>query len=257
MYVLVLVVEKQHSEHIRAYLNSQLEQRMNKNSKYSLRAFAKYLDFEPSFLSKLLSGKRSITTQTYQKITTKLGVPASHFLGPGEPENKKTEVHQIQIDEFKMISDWYHFAILELIQTKNFKFDIEWIAQQLKINSHEANQAILRLENLGYLKIKNKKIKILKIKNSTLSINQTATALKDLQKHILNQAIDAIDFTPFDERIQITMTSAIDSDLLPEAKNKVRIFLKELTRFLESGKKRDRVFQTSISMFPVQIKRDQ
>ena len=52
---------------------------------------------------------------------------------------------------FKIISDWYHYAILELTELKEFESDINWISQRLGISKIEAHMGIKRLKNIGLM----------------------------------------------------------------------------------------------------------
>lgn len=42
-----------------------------------------------------------------------------------------SDPNQLSMDQFAIIADWYHFAILNLINTPGFKSDISWIAKRL------------------------------------------------------------------------------------------------------------------------------
>ncbi len=58
----------------RIFVKEELLLRTAKNPSYSLRAFAKSLQVEHSALSKILSGKRSLTPEMIYRISTRLGV---------------------------------------------------------------------------------------------------------------------------------------------------------------------------------------
>jgi hypothetical protein len=47
------------------------------------------------------------------------------------------------------------------------------------------------------------------------------------------------------------MTMAIDTALIPEAKDKTTKFRRELAKFLSRGEKRDEVYHLSISLYPI------
>ena len=49
------------AQNFQTCLRNELERRCKANPAYSLRAFAKFLGVDPSFLSKVLSGKREVT----------------------------------------------------------------------------------------------------------------------------------------------------------------------------------------------------
>jgi uncharacterized protein (TIGR02147 family) len=58
----------------REYLRNVLEEKQQKNSRYSLRSFAKTIGVAPSSLSSALSGTRGLSTQHAQIVGKKLGL---------------------------------------------------------------------------------------------------------------------------------------------------------------------------------------
>jgi uncharacterized protein (TIGR02147 family) len=72
-----------------------------------------------------------------------------------------------------------------------------------------------------------------------------------MQKQILTQALVALEEVPIEKRDQTSMTMAIDSSLIPEAKLRITRFRRELSSFLENGKKKDQVYQLALSLFPL------
>ena len=126
-------------------LFQELDRRKSLNNSYSLRAFARDLDISASGLSQILSRKQGVSIKVADKIVGKLtcsenekkwfceSVGALHARSSkvkikckskiDEYENSKTEFSVIQLEYFKVISDWHHFAILELTHIKGFKSD--------------------------------------------------------------------------------------------------------------------------------------
>ena len=100
------------SELVRDLLASELLSRCEKNPKYSLRSYARYLGLEASELSKIMRGKRQVSHRMYLKLSSKLPITS--------PQQKQC-YHTLEQDIFHAIADWYHFAILALIKTTNFK----------------------------------------------------------------------------------------------------------------------------------------
>lgn len=203
-------------------------------------------------------GRRKITVRAIRKLGPRLG------LNPKELARycEKAEVRSLESgdeytalvhDHFQMISDWYHFAILELVTTATFRAEIKWIARVLGISVAETRAAVARLERLGFLKIDAKAgWQLIGPKDTTtLGTELTSAALRKMQKQILEKAIIAVDEVPAHQRDQSAMTMAIDSARLPEAKERITKFRRELSRFLESGATRDHVYQLSISLFPL------
>jgi uncharacterized protein (TIGR02147 family) len=148
-------------------MKDELARRLEKNSRYSLRAFAKFLDIDASVLSRLLTGQKRLTPMLSHKILAKLDLSpkeAKNFLSSvveayeeegvqrKNPELKsmlkktrsKSNDKDLTPEMFRIISDWYHYAILQLMQSPHFKFDFKWIAKELDIQEMEAKLAIER-----------------------------------------------------------------------------------------------------------------
>lgn len=58
--------------YFREYLNTELESRTEDNENYSLRAFAKFLEIDPSLLLRIMTGKQSLSLNKAQEIAEKL-----------------------------------------------------------------------------------------------------------------------------------------------------------------------------------------
>lgn len=265
------------SEKVRIYLEQEFENRCRSNSNYSLRSFAKSLNVDSSYLSKVLSKKRTLNHKALITFAEKLGYPKdfdflksdvspnpistskantnSKSIGRQKKASQMKTALQLQfnalkLDEFKLISDWYHYAILEIINLDSFKPDTKWIATELNIPFGECYAAINRLKRLGLLKI-SENGDWESQPNTTTTNNFSTTAFKTLQKQILEQAISALDKTAMPERDQTSITMCIDRKRLPEAKAKIKKFRRELMLFLENGDSKDEVYQLSLSLFPI------
>ena len=242
----------------RLFLQRELVRRCKNNSSYSLRAFSKFLKTDASYLSKILAGKRKLTPPIIKRLGLQLGLRPNDlniFNSSAETILVTTSFQQLADDSFQLISDWYHYAILELISVKNFSLEPQTIAKSLGIKVIEANDALERLHRLGMIS-KNKKGQIITTpkNHTTVGTAHKSEALRKLQKQILTMAITALDETPIEERDQSAMTMAIDTRLIPEAKEKIKTFRRDLCAFLESGSKKDRVYHLSLSLYPISKK---
>ncbi len=151
------------SQDFKTYLQEELVLRSKRNPSYSLRSFAKAIGVSPSFLSKLLHGQRRITDQVLEKISTNLNLDPtirSTFAGEekssGDPE---MTFRNLQLEYFKVISDWYHYALIELTNLDGFQNSPEWIAFKLGITVNQAKSAVERLLNLELLELKGGKLR--------------------------------------------------------------------------------------------------
>lgn len=231
----------------RVWLQDEYSRRCRTNSSYSLRAFAKQLGFDSSTLSQILSGKRKVSDKTVQKVTEKIGTPPS-ITNPTTVHDSKYML--LSMDAFTVISDWYHYAILDLTLIKGFKSEVPWIASKLNISTLDAKLAIERLLRLGMLVQKSGKLKLSKINNTNYIEGQTSSAHKEYQRQIITKALHAIDNCPADKKDISSMTIAANSKKLKVAKEKIKKFRRELCTFLEDGEK-DSVFQLGVQLYPL------
>ncbi|MFK8137740.1 MAG: TIGR02147 family protein [Bdellovibrionales bacterium] len=240
----------------RLYLQEELVRRIKKNQRYSLRAFAELLETHSGSLSQVLAGKRKLSVKKIEDWSYKLG------LDPQTAESFKKEslrreipgvdTVDLEIEEFYLIQDWYHFAILELVNTQGFSAKPAWIAKRLGIKVVEAKIAIERLMRLNFLSLDKKgNYRVINSNVSTLGSKESDVALRNLQKKILNQAQDALDEIDPRKRLQTTITSRVKKDKLEEVKQKILDFQQELNVYLEEQENCEEVYQISFSCFPV------
>lgn len=86
---------------------------------------------------------------------------------------------------------------------------------------------------------------------TTVGHEFTNVALKNMQRQVLQKALAALDEVEFEKRDQSSITMAVDSSKIPQARAMTKKFRRELSSFLESGGSRDAVYQLSLSLFPL------
>lgn len=255
----IIVTEDERSI-FRLWLQKQFTERCKKNARYSLRAFAKNLELDASTLSQVLSGKRRLSKKGIQNICDKLSVSPKELQLFGLIENKKNEAEenylQVSIDTFAIISEWYHYAILELTYVSGFKADPKWIARKLSITVEEAKSAVERLIRVGLLLEENGSlIKSSKKLTNNGTIN-TSGAHKELQKQVISKALMAVDEVPQDEKDITSMTMAIDTKNLDKARLLIQKFRRDLCELLEDGDQ-EQVYNLGIQLYPISKKQEQ
>ncbi len=254
-------------------LAEELHRRCTKNARYSIRAFARALNLDPGALSRILSGKQIPSFHVAEKILSNLDFTPNEraiFLDSLNEVQKKRPLkrvrqesnnpflnnlsqNELNIELYKVISSWYHIAILELTMLDNFEGNSKWISKQLGISQVEAKLALDRLFDLNLLEVKNGKIRKTQEQLTTNSKTISTPALRTNQKEFLEKAIESLENDPIEERNTTSMTMAIDPELLPLAKEKIHDFNKELCQLLESKSKR-RVYNLEIALYPLQKK---
>lgn len=230
-----------------------------RNSRMTLRALARRLELSPGRLSEFLSGKRRITVKTAQRISERLALdPARkhHFLRTigspgraGRASESPTNYHLLALDQFALIADWYHYAILSLTEIKGFKSKEEWIAKRLGISTIQVRAALQRLVRVGLLKVEDGRW-VTTGRNLETPSDIASSALRRSHRQDLKRAMRALDEVALEERDITAMTMAIDVRRLPEAKRRIREFRKDMARFLEHGEANE-VYNLNIQLIPL------
>lgn len=226
--------------------------RCQKNSAYSLRAYSHFLGIDQSLLSKILRGKRKISALNAKNLILKLGLKEQELNVATNDQPPVKNFFQLSDDEFEAISEWYHFAILELMKTKNFRSDFNWVAKRLGLHVEQIRSALDRLQRLGFIRIERNRWQLNSPNNSWTSASKTSGARRILQKKLLEQGVAAIENIPFELRENGSLTIAIDKKRLPEFKDKLRLFREDLAKFFQKDTKNlDEVYNLSLAFFPI------
>lgn len=249
-----------HYSDYRDYLRDELERRLAKNPTYSLRAFARHLGISPQMLSFVVNRKKNISSGVASQFADRLNLDpagASRFIDLVElsktrkPTAKKIledrlsegareslpEFRALEASKFKVISDWHHYAILELTQTEGFKSDIAWIAKRLGLKVFEVEQAVERLKVLELLE-ENSLGRLVRTEvNLTATYEAPNAALRKLAKQYLEKSIAALEDQTMEERDVTNITMSVDPKRIPQAKKMIADFRRKLCAFLEQGER--------------------
>jgi uncharacterized protein (TIGR02147 family) len=155
-------VEACPADAFRRTLQAELARRCSRNSRYSLRAFAKYLGVDHSTLSQLLRGKRRLTDATVRKLGYRLGLEPAQIeifaaaarAEPARAVPAEAPVTQLAAEALLVLRNRHHLAILELVRLPTFRPDVRWIARVLDTSPDQVNVALQHLLRLGLLRMK-------------------------------------------------------------------------------------------------------
>lgn len=244
----------------RDWLYAEYLVRKNRNTNYSLRKFASTLSCSPGSLCEIFSGKRSFTKEFAQRVTKKLKysprqsqqlfslVELSRRSKPLSP-NKAFLYRKVRNDKFQLIHQWYHFALLSLIETDNFQMDPNWIANRLGVEPQQVNSALVRLEQLGLIHRHENSI-TLGQQGTTTNHDLPSEAIRENHRQILKKTTQCLDSVGIRQRDLTSISLAIDPSKIPAAKRKIRRFRRSLARFLESGS-RTEVYSLNVQLIPL------
>jgi plasmid maintenance system antidote protein VapI len=244
----------------RAYLQGEIVRRCKANPRYSLRAFAKSLGIDSSSLSQILKGSRAVTPNLVRKLGTRL------CLSPEEleqylPLKRKRGARaapaaetNLTIEVYHLIADWYHYAIFELVTVRGFRRDPRWIARRLGITPAEAHIALERLLRLE-LVVARADGSLAQGTSFITTVGNpfTDVALRKSQAQILALSAKALEEVPLERRDHSGTCMAIHTRRIPEAKEMIKRFRRELCDHLQQDLDRDAVYQLGVSFYPLTL----
>lgn len=255
--------EKPQFETFRQLLQQTLIDRCKRNPAYSLRSFAQSLGVNHAILSLLLRSKRKMTERHVLTIGTKLGLKPhelSYYIDqlkleqPLTFESKYVRYLALSPDQFEVLTNWFPDAILELMRTKDFQSNAEWIATRLGISNVEAQATLERLERLKMIRRKaDGSYEDCVGDTSTIPFGETtASAQRIHQKLLLELSSQKIETVPLEQRSHTSTTLAIPMKKLALAKQMIREFRSKMQRALqEPAGTNEEVYQLQVSFFPL------
>lgn len=252
-----------HQLAVQQLLQTRFTEAKVKNPSFSLRAFARKIGLSHAMTSRVLSGKRQVSSTLARKIAEAL------LLDPQETSellslfpNKKLKRNptdtvdpqylQLTADHFKMISDWHYFAILSLLKTHDFKNDPAWIAERLGLPITIAVQAIERLKRLELVS-EDEKGQLKRVSPRYRTTDDIANlSLRKAHFTNLELAKKSLEMDAVHERDFSSLTLAFRSSSLPDAKIAIRKFQDEFdAQFEGSESDPDEVYRLCVSLFPL------
>lgn len=138
-----------------------------KNPNFSIRAFARKLGMQPSATNEIMKGERRISRKVAEQIADRLMLdpserndllkdfPLKLKRKSNKTREKDLEVLKLTSNQFALISDWIHFALLSLMRLKEFRSDIGWMAERFGVSETEIRKALMKLQHLNLIFIAN------------------------------------------------------------------------------------------------------
>lgn len=241
---------------MRDVLLAELDRRRARNSMYSLRAFSRDLGIGLGSLSEVLSGKRDLSKSNVLKILQSIEVSKEQkelLLNKDKTSknqiNPQDEYQLLLEDQFKLISDWYYLAILNLAKIKKNKANADWIAERLGVENYRVIEALERLQRLGLLSIeKNKLVRTAQPLTTSRDLPSTAIRKHHAQNLLLAEQSLHRDEVQLREFGSVTMP--VNMKNLPKLKELLLKTRKKAADLLEEGETTE-VYTLSFQLFPL------
>lgn len=258
----------------RRFLTRELEDRCQRNPRYSLRAYARDLGLQPGKLSEILRGRCGLSGAMASSLSDRLKLNAQekrHFIALVEAEHARSPLRrqqaredlktleaqhgfsEVDLERFKIISDWQHLAIHELFLTKGFAGTPAAAARKLGLTEAQALDAMERLAAFGLLQIAEGLWSRVEMSLG----HSTGLPSREIRRHhgqLLERAMGALENVSTEERDFSSLTLAIPEEALPRVRDMIKEFRRRLNREMEEARDKDRVYCLNVNFFPLDRK---
>lgn len=256
---------------LKTYLNFALNQKKQRNKRFSIRAWSKKVGLKnPSLLLNVLKGERKISVEFGNKILPTLELKEdetkyfeilvlanlaksqreldlyAELLEQTKPDCNRSDLSPTH---FKHIANWYHLVILEMFSLKNFQFDVKYIQAHLRkeISESDIQDSIDNLVKLGFLS-KNGNLYERSKSNPVLKDEIPSQAVKLHHHQMLLRAIEAITGQDIHERDLRSTKLGFRNENFSKVKETIREFHRRIQK-LSTSKNSDHIFAFNSQFF--------
>lgn len=265
-------MSKEQGLNYRQFLLRELASRARRNPAYSLRAFARDLEIPAPKLSQALRGIKGFSSQRAYAIAEKLNLSESEkelFVDLVDSEHSRSRVgrelaqnrvaqkigddgfKELDLERFQIISDWFHFAILELTEVQDFDSSSKWISRRLGISLEETEKAVDRLLDFGLLARNKKNVLVQTQADLATPSGIPSRSIREQHSQLLQKADVALEKFDVNERDFSAITLAVANEDISKAKNLIKDFRRKFNKEMQSTPKKDRVYCISVQFFPL------
>lgn len=259
----------------RAFLHAHVDATKATNPAFSMRSWCARLGFKsPATLNMILRGKRhpgagavaqfvsyfqfSQNQREYFERLVDLAkakdnpMRLAHALEALRQIHPDRELHLVDLDTFAVNSNWYFFALREMVSSADFREEPEWISRKLymRVSPKKTSDAIDLLLKTGWL-VRDAH-GFLNASESQITTNADISheAIKRFHEQMLDLAKLSIRSTPVPLRDIAGSTFNIDLSELPAFKAELRKMRRQLYQRFERPKA-NATYQLNVQLFPL------
>lgn len=257
----------------REWLNDLFAEKKRDTPHFSYRLFGSKVNLDPSFLAKVLSGKRDLSTKSVESIAGYFSLTegeASYFqtlltFAKAKKESDKqiifdelmvlrrTESRVIVADQYEFYTKWYYSALRNLLQIYRFDGeDFRKLGKQLSpaISALQARTAIELLEKLSLIEIGEEGFYQLTQLAVSTGTKWDSLAIRKYHQNNIDLGREAIDRFPKDIRDISGVTMNIGKDDLPKIREMITKFRQDLIQYVNRDATPEQVYHLNLQFFP-------
>lgn len=251
------------------YIKLEFHLRKNRRPQYSMRAFARDLCFSPSSLNDFMKGRVGMSEDRIHNLARKLDWSIdrsqhfSHLIkAKFEKDAAKRQSAQMQVkiklrdkssyfdlNEFKVISDWYNLVIVEICHIEN-NITVDILVKSLGISATQVKTAIKNLKQLGILEETANGLKPLR---STHQFGDEAPsdAIKNFHSQILQLAQRMVFERNYKDRESHSLVFTVPTERINEMNKEIRKSLYDIANKYSVEANLNAVQIISLQSFPI------
>jgi uncharacterized protein (TIGR02147 family) len=256
----------------RLILRREFDQRNKRRPAYTLNAFARDIGFSASRLSGVLQGRYGISGAAAKNIAKTFGFDSDqtgYFCDLIQSEHARSSTNRKEaalrlmryqarylerhVDDphLELFSNWYTFAVHELIKIHSGKISADEIAKKLRLTKEECRGALQTLTKHGLVTGSDKVFTYID-GFVTATRSGPNTTIKNFHKQFLNQASEAIERVPMKNRKNRSTILTFDKSRTEEARVWLESIHREFIKEFGSTEAANSVFGLGVYLFPLE-----
>ncbi len=258
----------------REVLKDILLQRQQRNPQYSLRAFARDLGCTYSTVAEVLAKRKGISPKRARIVVERLdfsdheqelfllSVQKLHSRSPVDRKTASRQMRQkiktsttwLVDDQFKIVADWQHYALLEFLSwSPHQSLSNREIAEAMSLPEALIEVSLMRLERLNLLtrQVKGRETHRSPSESESWAVeNVSSAARREHHRQLLEKAKESLTNHAATEREFQSVVFSGSMSELAEFKHKFREFVENWMESRESKSGPD-VFAMGLQVFPI------
>ena len=246
---------------------------------FSYRSFSRMAGLgAPNYLKLVTQGQRNLTAAMAARFASACGLQgeAASFFESLVEFNQAThaqarqecyaklssfrryrQAQKLELAQAAYHSEWYFPAIRELCACSDFVAEPEWIAARLlpPITTQQARRALDVLLQLGLLERKTPSNVMQTTAVVSTGPQTSGIHIRSYHAEMMRRATAAMELVPAVQRDISSVTLCVDARSLPQLKERIQAFRRELFEF-EKQAHRDCVVQVNFQLFPLSAVQD-
>lgn len=237
---------------VQKFMQQQLKQRQSKNSKFSLRAFARLVQTDASSLSKILNGTRIPSSKTIYVWIDRLKLTDEEAVQLLRAASDANTFNPLSSDFFESTYSWVHPILLEAAKLPDFSDKVSTLAGTFGMTEEQITQTVDYLVENKILSKNSKENTYTPTNLTTVPIPYTTELRRNLQKKYLDLAHKAVEEVPFEKRDNRTLTVAIHSEDLPAIREIIHEAQSKINKLSERRRSQvNTVYNFSSALYPI------